>query len=244
MELTRRELMMALPASVVAATPQRSAVLVELFTSEGCSSCPPADELLIQLTTKQPVAGAQIVALGQHVDYWNRLGWTDPFSAASFSQRQSWYAEGFRSNGPYTPQMVVDGHIEFVGNDQRKAIRAVEEAARVAKLPTSITWGDEVSVSIEAGELKSPAEVFVAIVENGLTSAVKRGENGGRNLRHAAVVRNWQSVGTMKTGIPFTTTRRLRIDKDWNSEQLAAVVFAQEKQSRRVVAAASIAKRA
>jgi len=111
-------------------TSARTTVIVELFTSEGCSSCPPADDLLRRLITTQPVAGVDVIALGNHVDYWDRLGWRDPFSSPLFSARQSAYdAAVFRSNGIYTPQLVVDGTLEVVGNDDAAVRRTVLKAA-------------------------------------------------------------------------------------------------------------------
>src|SRR5215469_7975539 len=118
---------------------QRRAVLVELFTSEGCSSCPPADALLEKLDRSQPIPGAEIVVLSEHVDYWNHIGWADPYSGAAFSARQEQYARRFRTQGTYTPQMVVDGRSEFVGSDARTAESAVRSAIRQPKVAIRIS---------------------------------------------------------------------------------------------------------
>src|SRR3954463_5560674 len=111
----------------------RVPVVVELFTSEGCSSCPPADALLARLDETQPVEGAEVIALAQHVDYWNQLGWSDPFSSHELSERQGEYARAFGRDGVYTPQMVVDGRAEFPGGNSGRAFDAIAEAAREQK---------------------------------------------------------------------------------------------------------------
>src|SRR6516164_6714157 len=113
-------------------------VVVELFTSEGCSSCPPADALLKELSEQQPLQGVQVIALEEHVDYWNHLGWTDPFSSTEFSQRQSDYARIFGNDGVYTPQMVVDGQSEFVGSRGGSAKEAIQKAARLPKFEIAL----------------------------------------------------------------------------------------------------------
>src|SRR6478752_4847234 len=101
-------------------------VIVELFTSEGCSDCPPADTLLEKLIATQPIAGAEIIGLGQHVDYWDRLGWKDRFSSSALTARQQLYQTRFATDSIYTPQMVVDGRAEFVGSDASAARKAIE----------------------------------------------------------------------------------------------------------------------
>src|SRR5512138_543120 len=109
---------------------RRTPVLIELFTSEGCSSCPPADKLLERMVESQPSSGVQIIGLGEHVDYWDRLGWKDRFSSTEFTTRQDAYVDRFATGPAYTPMMVVDGKTAFVGSDAQAARRAVEDAAR------------------------------------------------------------------------------------------------------------------
>src|SRR6201981_2697680 len=135
----------------------RTPVLVELFTSEGCSDCPPADALLERLDRSQPVRGVDLIVLSEHVDYWNDIRWRDLYSSHEYSQRQGAYAGRFGIGSVYTPQMVVDGHFEFVGSDERGAIEAIEGAAKTAKIPVSISSihleGNVVSLHVDAGPL-------------------------------------------------------------------------------------------
>src|SRR5258708_30000026 len=117
----------------------RNIVVVELFSSEGCSSCPPADDVLTQLAHRQPVPGVEVLALGEHVDYWDRLGWRDPFSSPAFSARQSNYdVRVFHADQVYTPQLVIDGRLERVGSDARAVQRAIEQAATSPKAAVTV----------------------------------------------------------------------------------------------------------
>src|SRR5271165_5951072 len=125
-------------SSLEAAEPARTPVLLELFTSEGCSSCPPADRLLETLDRTQPIAGADIIVLSEHVDYWNSLGWRDPFSSATFTDRQNTYASKLHHESVYTPQLIVDGRSELVGSNAAKAKQVIEMAAREEKAPLQL----------------------------------------------------------------------------------------------------------
>ena len=182
-------------------------VLVELFTSEGCSSCPPADALLRGLDSTQPVPGVQLIVLEEHVDYWDDQGWKDIYSSHAFTLRQQTYADRLHVAGPYTPQMVVDGSLEFVGSDRERANQAFEKARALPKVTVRIS-----SVKIENGNLRahietdalpSQADVFVALALEHAQSQVLHGENGGHRLEHVAVLRNLVRVGTATGGECF-----------------------------------------
>ena len=227
---------------------KRIPVIVELFTSEGCSSCPPADEVLARLERTQPVEGAEIIALGEHVDYWNHIGWSDPFSSPIFSERQGAYAEAFGRDGVYTPQMVVDGNAEFVGSNWNKAMIAISQAARLPKADVQITTvqnkaGDvsvQVHVSnfpaVKAGET---IDLVLAVTESDLSSNVLRGENAGRSLNHRTVVRKLSLIysAEAKPGASFSAGSTVALTKGRNAENLRAVAFTQERKSRRVTGA-------
>src|SRR3954465_9576957 len=168
-------------AGVQAAPPdtdgKRSPVLVELFTSEGCSSCPPADVLLESLDRTQPVAGAETIVLSEHVDYWNHIGWRDPFSSAQYSQRQQAYARRFRLDGAYTPQMVVNGTTEFVGNDGHRSLSEIAHAASASKATVRISsTGNPFRVRVDVSGAWN-GDVFLVLGLNEAKSQVAFGEN-------------------------------------------------------------------
>jgi len=222
------------------AAPARTAVLVELFTSEGCSSCPPADALLGTLRQEFAKTGFEVIPLGLHVDYWNSLGWKDRFSASDFSRRQEQYASAMGTEGPYTPQMVVDGKSEFVGNDRERARAAiVEEAGRPARAAIELSSSalDQLSVKISSAE--NGATVLIAITEDNLSTKVGAGENSGRELRHSAVVRFMRVLGHIQNG-GFATGISLPIEKGWKPGDLHAVVFVQQGSAGEVLGAASV----
>jgi hypothetical protein len=221
----------------------RKAVVVELFTSEGCSSCPPADELLGRLRQDLSGKNIQVIPLGFHVDYWNSLGWKDRFSSAGFSERQERYAQSLRVDGPYTPQMVVDGVAQFVGSDAGQAQRAISQAAsqpEVATVKLSSGGPDQLAVQVKAPVSVGEANVLLAITEDNLTSQVGTGENGGRTLHHAAVVRELRQLGSLQNG-GFAESVSLKLDKDWKRQDLRAVVFVQEGPTGKIQGVASLA---
>ena len=226
----------------------RTPVLIELFTSEGCSSCPPADALLEKLDRYQPVSGAEIIVLSEHVDYWNDIGWTDPYSSHEYSERQSAYAAQFGLGTIYTPQMVVDGHLELVGSDERQAIRAVEIAAKVEKVQLMLSsvhveGPKKLSVHVETGPLPSSiavksANVFLAIADESDESHVIRGENAGRTLMHVAVLRDLAPVGKVARTDKVSRDVTLNFDIG-NRRDLRIVGIIQEPAAGTVLGAGS-----
>ena len=225
-------------------------VIVELFTSEGCSSCPPADAFLQKLVDAQPVSDVQVVALGEHVDYWDRLGWKDRFSSAALTERQQAYANQFKLNSIYTPQMVVDGRVEFVGTDVNAARKALEQARLAAHGVVNLKadggpGSAVVQVTVTTDQLPpissgDHADIIIAIAEDRLRSDVKRGENQGRLLLHAAVVRQLATIGEATSSGSSTATAQLSLGPDWKRENLRIVAFVQARRSRTILAASTV----
>jgi hypothetical protein len=229
-----------LTTAIVQAAP--APVLVELFTSEGCSSCPPADRLLSRLEQKQPLPGVEIIALSEHVDYWNQLGWTDRFSSRGFTERQQQYVMVFQGEGTYTPQMVVDGATGFVGSDSRRALEVIAKAAQAPKTSVALRCAaDPPGLGIHIDGDHDNADVVLAIAESGLASDVTRGENRGRQMEHEGVVRRLAVVGHAKKQQPFDGEPKIALDPTWRRENLSAVVFLQARSNHRVLGIARIA---
>ena len=214
-------------------------VVVELFTSQGCSSCPPADRVLSEIGKQEGV-----IALAFHVDYWNDIGWADPFSSAAWSARQRAYA-GVLDGRVYTPQLVIQGRAHVVGSNRRAVRRAIE--ARAAHAPprsvalsasarctgTNAAPGLRVEVETDAGD----ALILVALHESGSQTAVTAGENRGRDLQNDYIVRRLASARARR-GMPGATVD-IDIDSTWTGT-LGAVVFVQDPDTLAIHAATEI----
>lgn len=236
-------------ASAPAATddPDDSRVVVlELFTSEGCSSCPPADRLLQRLAEEPDLAG-RIAPLSLHVDYWNYLGWQDPYSSERWSNRQKTYARNL-SGRVYTPQLVVDGQAEAVGSQEGEVRGLIREAlSRPPQARVDLTPGEPgesawpIQVSAELLEDAGEAELWIAVTENDLENSVSRGENAGRTLTHDGVVRRLERVLTLSADQPSQSRElELLVQPEWKVEDLGLVAFLQEPGSMRILGADAV----
>ena len=217
----------------------RHPVLVELFTSEGCSSCPPADALLAQLDA-QPINGAQVIVLSEHVTYWDQEGWRDPFSLEAMTQRQKQYAWRLGISDVYTPQAVIDGSAQLVGSNARGLQDAVTKAAAQPKEELKIAdaqWtAGAVHFSVRGGSAPNGKTTLVAaLAEDSAQSSVARGENAGKNLRHVAVVRAMQEMGKDADDGRALTLKASEVSKDG---PLRLVVFLADRHNGHVLAVA------
>jgi hypothetical protein len=226
-------------------------VLLELFTSEGCSSCPPADALLMKLETSQSIQGANVIAIEEHVDYWNHDGWTDPYSSADWTQRQVDYVTRFKDKEPYTPQLIVDGQVEMTGGAEQKTELAIRQAAAQPKTPITLSPSgsipDGAQINVRIGKLagnsdRDSAEVWLAITESGLASTVDAGENAGKNLHHASVLRSLHKIGVAnpKNDSAYESSQKVKFKSSWNRQNLLVAVFIQEKKSMHILGAAAL----
>jgi hypothetical protein len=221
--------------------PDRTPVIIELFTSEGCSSCPSADALLTKLSMGSPVANVLPITLSEHVDYWDQQGWRDPFSSASFTARQQAYSNG-DSAEVYTPQMIVDGDTSFIGSDTAALVAALKKAGAAPKAPVAIAWSNGTNpaavITLAPNPQTAKSSVVLAITEDGLSSAVRRGENAGRTLAHTSVTRRLSVIGQTAADGSFKLEVPVKLDSSWQRPSLKLVAFAQT--SRHHIAAAGV----
>ena len=217
-------------------------VLVELYTSEGCSSCPPADQLLAALDALQPIQGAQVIVLSEHVTYWDHEGWRDPYSLDEVTDRQKWYDDEFGLSEVYTPQAVVDGAVQVLGSDELKLAEAISAAKADTKEDLAIdaaAWtGDGVSFVIRHGDLtagKSKQELVAVLAEDETVTPVKSGENAGKTLHNIAVVRTLRELNSTTEG---ALTLKLPEGDKHATGPVRLVVFATDKHSGRVLGVA------
>ncbi len=228
---------------------QRVAVLVELFTSEGCSDCPPADTLLERLDRSQPVSDAELIVLSEHVDYWDGSGWRDPYSSREYTERQGAYAVQFGLGSVYTPQMVVDGRFQLVGSDERGAITAIENAAKAEKIPVTVSlvrWESDgtATLHVSTGQvphfiLATSSEVLIAAADESDESHVEHGENEGRTLKHVAVLRSLTRVGTIDGSGEFSQEVKVKLHRGGKGGNLRIVAIVQEAPAGRVLGVGS-----
>lgn len=221
------------------ASPAAGVAVVELFTSEGCSSCPPADRLLAALAEESARAKRPVFALSFHVDYWDYLGWSDPFGRSAYTDRQRAYA-GILGGGVYTPEMVVNGAEAFVGSDAARARRAVRKAldrrapAGFARLEAAAAEGN-VKVTFGLAPVPEGAVVRLALIQRDTAVAVGRGENGGRTLPHHNVVRAFATARPREDGAGGGS---LPLPPGARAGNLRVIAFAQDPETLEVLGAA------
>lgn len=231
------------------ATPAKTPnpVLIELFTSEGCSTCPPADGLVRKLDAGQPIPGAQLIVLSEHVTYWDQDGWKDPNSSSSLTERQNSYEGVLGEKTVFTPQLIIDGTHEVKVGDPKQIEDTLLKAAATPKIGVRI--GDvtvdpgnpavlHAHVETDANSEKHNAEVFVAVALDHVESQVLRGENGGRHLIHVAVVQELTKVGKLPKGKNFAQDVQLKLKPGTDPKNIRLVALVQESGPGKVLGAA------
>jgi hypothetical protein len=224
-------------AQASSATTARVPILVELFTSEGCSDCPPADAFLQDLD-QQPFPGLDMIVLSEHVDYWNHDGWKDPYSSSFFTERQVTYEKELSLKSPYTPQMVIDGSTQVLGSRRAAAADAFNKAAAAPKIDlrlsaVSVDSSNNVHAHIEtAVPVSQKADVYLAIALNHAEQQVSAGENKGRSISHVGVARTISKVGSIKKNQAFAEDVHLKLPPDTQASNLRIVAFVQQGQGK------------
>jgi hypothetical protein len=227
----------------VAPDAARTPILMELFTSEGCSSCPPVDTWVARLDASQPVPGAEIIVLSEHVDYWDHDGWKDPFSSPSITARQQAYVHNLGLSDVYTPQIILDGDAELKPADPQQTLTKaaaapmipvrLSSAALGAGSPATLTG----RIEADGGAEKKNADVFVAVALDKTLTDVLAGENDGKKLENIAVVKEMVKVGKLEKGKTFDQPFSIRLWPDADPANLRVVAFVQESGPGRILGA-------
>jgi hypothetical protein len=232
--------------AIAAADTSRTPILMELFTSEGCSSCPPVDTWVERIDAAQPVAGAEIIVLSEHVDYWDHDGWKDPFSSSAITDRQKAYVHNLGLSDVYTPQIILDGDAELKPANPQQTTQSLTKAAGASMIPVRLS-----SAAIGAGSpavltgrieadgsaQKKNADVFVAVALDKTLTDVLAGENDGKKLENIAVVKEMVKVGKLEKGKSFDQPFSVKLWPDADPANLRVVAFVQESGPGRVLGA-------
>ncbi len=230
--------------SLLAADAPQPFAVVELFTSQGCSSCPPADRVLSWIDKTARKRQLTVYALSFHVDYWDDIGWKDPFSAKAFTQRQSTYAQTLGLPNIYTPQMIINGRAEFVGHDSQLASRTINDELRrppvIGITASSPTIDDHGIAAVDYALTGNTQHVtlLAALAERALDTDVKAGENRGRKLRHDCVVRAFAASALKKD--QQRGTIRLAVPDDVDRDNASIVLYAQHDETWHIIGAARV----
>lgn len=221
-------------------------VLVELFTSEGCSSCPPADAWL-QRMDAQPLPGAELIVLSEHVDYWNHDGWKDPYSSSLVTERQSDYVHALGLQTPYTPQVIVDGATDLHLTDNEQMEQTFQRAAASSKIAVRITSATldsanptllRAHVEVDGNSADDNADIYGVIALSHAESQVLRGENSGKHLTHVAVVQELTKIGKLQKGKTFSRDVEIKLKPGTDRKNIRLIVFAQKSGPGKVLGAA------
>ncbi len=233
--------------NAAAAPASPNPVLIELFTSEGCSSCPPADLWVQKLDTGQPISGAQLIVLSEHVTYWDQEGWKDPNSSKALTDRQTDYKTTLGGAEVYTPQIIVDGTQELRFGNPQQIKDILVKAAATPKVPVRIVAVTvdpanpavlHAHIDTDPNPDKKNADVFVAIALDHVESQVLKGENGGKHLVHVAVVQQLTKVGKLPKGKNFSQDVQLKLPRGADPKNVRVVAFVQEPGPGKLLGAA------
>jgi hypothetical protein len=234
------------PSGRAAGTGVRTPILMELFTSEGCSSCPPVDVWVQKLDAAQPIPGAELIVLSEHVDYWNHDGWKDPFSSAQMTERQQEYMRRFGSSEVYTPQIILDGDVVLQPSQPEQIRQSFTQLSAAPMLPvriesSTLEAGDPGTltgeVTVDGAAQKLGGDVYLAIALDKTVTDVLAGENDGKKLTNVAVVKDLVKIGKVEKGRDFQKIFRVKLWSGVDPRNLRVVAFVQEAGEGKVVGA-------